>query len=166
MTLRIFSLLLLLLMCQCNTNKPISMESSKEKAKLLQVEKGLENVSEALLMERYARTKSKNSSAFKVFVNGDVYSISKGRNTKFDSEFVTYRKLHTLGKGELDKLKSMITDYAIPFAQNPTQKMIDQPTSNIDWYFYLDKEVYVNSQEQRFSFQPKFARKISRLLNK
>jgi hypothetical protein len=140
------------------------MKAPETKAAALDITRGIDNPSTPLIYEMYTRDQANNILAIKVFEDGLCYQFRKSRSKKINDPSLKWKKLGQLSDKDISNINDIIKDEAADYIDSPYQKLQDKPLSFTHWYFHGDNS-YAYTQKQRFRFQPKFIRKLDRILN-
>jgi hypothetical protein len=105
-----------------------------------------------------------NAEADRLYANGDLYKIFLGSNQSIKDENISWNKVGSISDEGIQKLEKTANKHVQDFLSDGAGERIATATENINWYFYFNEPVFVQSQTRPWTRNPKFARKLDRVI--
>jgi hypothetical protein len=133
---------------------------------LFSIERGLpeETKNAKVVFEKYIQTRMGNAEANRLYANGDMYKIFLGSNQNIKTDNVSWNKVGSISEDGMEKLEKTTRKHVQAFLSEGSHERVNQAIENINWYFYFDDPIFVQSQERQWKRNPKFARKIEKVI--
>lgn len=133
---------------------------------LLRVEAGLhqELEEEKVIFEKYVQTRMGNAEANRLYTNGDLYKIFLSSNQHLKKDNISWQKAGGISPAGLSEIREIAEHSLVDYINDGPPERVAKAVENVNWYFYLDEPIFVQSQLRASQGAPKFARKMDEVL--
>ena len=162
----IVNFVLVTLFWGCHEPEQSTVDMPENKPPLLQVQTGLspELEGEKIVFEKYVQTRMRNAEATRIYASGDFYRIYLSSNKSLKEDHISWEKMGVLSQGALKEIEDISTHSVADYLRKGPYKQVNQAIENVNWYFYFDNPLFVQSQLRQWRRAPKFVREMDRVL--
>lgn len=133
---------------------------------LLRVETGLNPKlkDEKVIFEKYVQTRMGNAEANRLFANGDLYKIFLSSNQHLKRDNISWQRAGAISEAGLNEMRDISKNSLVDYINDGPPERVAKAVENVNWYFYFDEPIFVQSQLRASEGAPKFARKMNEAL--